>query len=473
MTNKTISKDAMTAILHQAKSSYTITDKTTGEVLGHAFMQVEGQVTTDQLQLLPCQVVDVEDDHLPTRNASDSEKTKFPGTLESDLDLSEDSSMNATVEDEIYSQPCAMINKPDMLSTLHNSETDFENNVVQSRLVPSNEVSFASETSVPQTASNSFQQVASSPVPAKLVIQSFAAQIASKMSSQKKKPNVKESRDDEQEDMDLHVTRKRKTDSDEQPPSKKVNLGSGFPFPKYQALYTDEGVEQPENVVSKNRRVRCLLCTDGRTLVVGNFGGHVKALHLPDVKCEDCGQDVKASRVNHHKKNCMGKNKSRLVENKTENHVLSQRSQPEPAPGPSHTSFNISSSSEVKVSETSFVSCASSLVEGPENIKNSVLPKDSAGGSVHNNNPVLSRDKGTNVSEDMITFVLTSAAKESVRVKIMTVKGNKMKKVMKKFGQKLCVDIAGLQFMLGCVKLSGEEVAGKLEGRDIIVWGDL
>merc|ERR1719318_2063075 len=318
-------------------------------------------------------------------------------------------------------------------------------------------------------SSNSFQQVASSPVPAKSVIQSFAAQIASKMSSQMKKHDVKESRDDEDEDMDQQLTRKRKTDSDEQPPSKKVNLGSGFPYPKYQALYTDEGVEQPENVVSKNRRVRCLLCTDGRTLVVGNFGGHVKALHLPDVRCEDCGQDVKASRVNYHKKICMGKNKSRLVEN----NVSSQRSQPEPAPGPSHNSVNISSSSEVIVSETSFLSCASSLVEGPENIKNSVLPKDSAGGSVHNNNPVLSRAKGTNVSEDMITFVLTSAAKESVRVKIMTVKGNKMKKVMKKFGQKLCVNIAGLKFMLGCVKLSGEEVAGKLEGRDIVVWGDL
>jgi len=468
MTNKTLSKDSMTAILHQAKSCYTITDKFTGEVLGHAFMQVEGQVTTDQLQLLPFQVVDVEDDHLPPSNASDSEKTKFPGTLESDLDLSEDSSMNATVEDEIYSQPCAMINKPDMLSTLPTSEADFENNVVQSRLVPSYEVSFASEPSVPQTSSNSFQQVASSPVPAKSVIQSFAAQIASKMSSQMNKPNVKEARDDEHEDMDQQVTRKRKTDSDEQPPSKKVNLGSGFPFPKYQALYTDEGVEQPENVVSKNRRVRCLLCTDGRTLVVGNFGGHVKALHLPDVKCEDCGQDVKASRVNYHKKICMGKNKSRLVEN----NVSSQRSQPEPAPGPSHTSVNISSSSEVMVSETSFVSCTSSLVEGPENIKNSVLLKELAGDSVHNNNPALSKDKGTNMS-DMITFVLTSAANESVRVKIMTVKGNKMKKVMKKFGQKLCVDIAGLQFMLGCVKLSGEEVAGKLEGRDIVVWGDL
>ena len=286
------------------------------------------------------------------------------------------------------------------------------------------------------------------------------------------KPNVQQANEDEKGDMDQLVTGERKADSDEQPPAKKGNHGSGFP--KYQALYTEEGVDQPENVVPKTRRVRCLLCTDGRTIVVGNFGMHVKALHLPDVKCEDCGQDIKASRVNFHKKTCVGENNSRLVVNKAENMVSSQRSHPEPALGPSQALANISSSSEVMVSDTSIVSCASTSV-GPQNVNNNlVLSKDLAGESVDNNSFVLSKDLGVKRSEvDMITFVLTSAVKESVRVKIMTVKGNKMKKVMKKFGQKLCVDIAGLKFMLGCMKLSGEEVAGKLEGKDILVWGDL
>ena len=94
--------------------------------------------------------------------------------------------------------------------------------------------------------------------------------------------------------------------------------------------------------------------------------------------------------------------------------------------------------------------------------------------SINNNNRGLSKDlRGKRSEVDMITFSLTSAVKESVRVKIMTVKGNKMKKVRKKFRQKLCVDIAGLEFLLGSVKLSGEEVAGKLEGRDILVMGEL
>ena len=209
------------------------------------------------------------------------------------------------------------------------------------------------------------------------------------------------------------------------------------------------------------------LCPDGRTLVLGNFGMHVKALHLEDVKCEGCGEEFKASKIHLHKKKCVVEKDSRsVVHNETQNMVSSQRSHPESVPSPKYTqpqdSVNMSSSSELFVSDTSFASCASSLVlETQQNV------------NITNNNLVLSKNLCGERSDevDMITFILTSAAKESIKIK--TVMDGKMKKVMKKFGEKLCVDIQGLNFLLGGVKLSGEELAGKLEGRNIVVLGRL
>ena len=155
-----------------------------------------------------------------------------------------------------------------------------------------------------------------------------------------------------------------------------------------------------------------------------------------------------------------------VVNNNTQKTVTSQKSHPKCVPTPEYSqpqdSGNKSSSSELFVSDTSLASCASSFVLETQQ-------------KVTNNNLVLSKKLcGEQTDEvDMITFILTSAAKESVKIKIKTVKSGKMKKVMKKFGEKLCVDIQGLKFLLGGVELSGEELACELEGRNIVVMGGL
>jgi hypothetical protein len=52
----------------------------------------------------------------------------------------------------------------------------------------------------------------------------------------------------------------------------------------------------------KYRRVRCLLCGDGRIIGFGNFGSHVKALHEPPVVCEICQKECNAMAIVTHKR---------------------------------------------------------------------------------------------------------------------------------------------------------------------------
>ena len=68
---------------------------------------------------------------------------------------------------------------------------------------------------------------------------------------------------------------------------------------------------------------------------------------------------------------------------------------------------------------------------------------------------------------------MTSATVEGVRVKIGLKKGAKIKKAMKKFGKKFNISRKALKFMLCGEQLSGEELVGDLEGREIVVVGKL
>ena len=258
MTNTNRTTDSMTAMLHQTKSCYTITDKSTGQVLGHAFMQVEGQVTADQVQLFPYQEPGLENLQPLLPSSSLHDEAEFRGILESDLDLSEDSSMNATVEEEFSSQTCNMKKCPE-LST---HQADLDDEILQSISVPSNGEDQASQPSVIQTASTSFQQASSLPGNAKSVTQLLAAQILSEMrcGEVRKKNSVMnisnvESRNEtaEQKHLEYQVTGKRKSDFDEQP-AKKVNHGDRFATGKYEALYTEEVKRVWSNVIIRNTR---------------------------------------------------------------------------------------------------------------------------------------------------------------------------------------------------------------------------
>ena len=159
-----------------------------------------------------------------------------------------------------------------------------------------------------------------------------------------------------------------------------------------------------------------------------------------------------------------------FVEINENDKVLRQNADPEPSPiqdsvvtlfPPIH--IISSSAGFVKDASPSFGSSkdylSSSVESHPTSHSSPVLPKgcteERSGGG------------------DGVTFTLSSATVEGVSVKISIMKGSKIKKAMKKFGKKLNVDSKGLKFTLGGQELRGKELAGDLEGRKIVVWGDL
>ena len=84
--------------------------------------------------------------------------------------------------------------------------------------------------------------------------------------------------------------------------------------------------------------------------------------------------------------------------------------------------------------------------------------------------PVLAKDDSTS---DSVNLTLTSATCEGVSIKIRVGKKIKMRKVMKKFGQKFNVDYKVLKFLLGGRELGWEELVEDLNGSKIDVWGAL
>ena len=96
MANSMLAMPYMTILLDQAKTRYTITNKSTGEVIGFAFMLVEDEVTPDHIQLLLWHAHG--DDH------GKEQVQQQPPNRGVDLDIREDSSVNKTVEDTMASK---------------------------------------------------------------------------------------------------------------------------------------------------------------------------------------------------------------------------------------------------------------------------------------------------------------------------------------------------------------------------------
>ena len=133
MANSMLAMPYMTTLLDQAKTRYTITDKSTGEVIGFAFMLVEDKVTPDHIQLLLWHAHG--DDHGKEQvqqqppNRGLDECTSIQERLASDLDISKDSSVNRTVEDTMASKNLSGKFKLNAVKSLN---SDSNSNTIQS-----------------------------------------------------------------------------------------------------------------------------------------------------------------------------------------------------------------------------------------------------------------------------------------------------------------------------------------------------
>ena len=75
--------------------------------------------------------------------------------------------------------------------------------------------------------------------------------------------------------------------------------------------------------------------------------------------------------------------------------------------------------------------------------------------------------------EEKVSFTLSSATVKGISYKVELRRGSKIKKAMKKFGKKFKVVPKEFKFTLCGKRLTGKELAGMLESRNIVVWGEL
>jgi len=460
MANSMLTMPYMTSLLHQAKTRYTITDKSTGEVLGYAFMIVDGQVMLEQVQMVPWHAQDDDLDrdlnyHQSTfKTLDDDDSTRVKGRLSSDLDISQDSSINAT-EDEVFSSPGNIPHKIKPVSHVDKNANNFKTGFVSTKeeyvVSPWSNSSSSSSSPFPPPC------ILSPIFPSALtsVTQSLAAQIAAKIMSEATGDTVEGSIKHEQDikvealnadDVASAEPGKGKCKADLVPAKKmyfeKTEI-AGKNIGKYRSFYSEVAESQaadkfrPRNM----RKVRCLLCTDGRILSIGNFGEHCKAYHEPPVECTSCGGEFRAKKIGNHMKMCgkeVAKKPDKLISLQGDSEVSTNQD-------PIMTSESVNSFHHKALTVGD---CSNDA------FSSSVAVQEVSGG------------------EEKISFTLSSATVKGICYKVELRKGSKIKKAMKKFGKKFKVDPKKLKFTLGGKVMTGKELAGRLEGRHIVVWGE-
>jgi len=275
----------MKKVLSKSKMVYSITDKFSGQPSGYAFMLSDSFVSLNQVQLLPWQAPHSSGDIQPDREGESESRSLAPGSLASDLDISEDSSVNSTVEDglSVTGETRKVEEILDMCSSSRINTTD-------------NDFTEASQTDVDVTklSANNNNNWNSAPLvfnSGKSVVQTFAAEIAAKLVGEKRA-------DSKNSVMDEESFGSTKS-SRESPVKRKPGVQSSVA-----AFYSDVGFTQPEG--KKVKFVRCLLCKKENVVSIKNFRRHVRAIHEPHVECDICGGKYSSERMSVHRKICFG-----------------------------------------------------------------------------------------------------------------------------------------------------------------------
>eukprot|EP00092_Neocalanus_flemingeri_P098639 GFUD01125785.1.p1 GENE.GFUD01125785.1~~GFUD01125785.1.p1 ORF type:complete len:353 (-),score=77.94 GFUD01125785.1:91-1149(-) len=331
-------------LIHQSKSQHTIKDKSTGQVLGYAVMITDQAVSAEQVQLVPW-LEGVQ--HPPVDGgvqlADGGPPDDVQGILESDLDLSQDSSINETLEEDLYSQANGEMElQENLFRSSQPRPNDNDYHASSDAVSYKSQTSFTSpvSTSPASTSPASTSPVSTSPPPVilsehqpsllvlpatpsgpagtlnpisspsasnspKLVfpteMKTFTPSLASNMHSRSgSAQQSSEMKGKRSPDENVTITKKKKVPqqlADNVDDDKRVFL-PGMQG-RYDAFYEDafeEGVER------KHRRVKCLLCGDGRLLSLGNFHRHIRTIHEPPVKCDTCGMEFSGEQIKVHKR---------------------------------------------------------------------------------------------------------------------------------------------------------------------------
>jgi len=283
-------QDNMKKVLGKSKMVYTITNKFSGQPSGYAFMLSDSFVSLDQVQLLPWQAPQNSGDILLDTEGELESRGLAPGSLASDLDISEDSSVNSTVEDGL-----SVLGDTRKVEEIVEMSSSSQGNITNDDITEAAQI----DMNVSKFSANNNNNWDSATLifnSGKSVAQTLAAEIASKLVAEKRatsrflSPSVVDEESFESKTSSRESLSKRK---------------QGGVQSSVAAFFTDVGVTQPEG--SKNRFVRCLLCKKNKIVGFQNFRRHVRAMHEPPVECDICGREYSSVRMSLHRKICIGR----------------------------------------------------------------------------------------------------------------------------------------------------------------------
>jgi len=279
-------QEKMKEVVEKTKMVYTITDKFSGQTVGYAFMLSDIFVSLDRVQLLPWKALQSHGELPPDREGESENRDLAPGSLASDLNISDDSSVNSTLEDGLS------VSGQEILDVSDGSRVINFNDVTEGTQI---DVDDDTKLSADNNNNwNSASSVLSSDTSNKSLAQTFAAEIASKLAAEKSAASRneclsvmdKDSSGSKKSSRELLVKRKY----DQSVPGK--FYPSYLSNSKYAEYFTDVGVSQPEDY-KKGKLVRCLLCNE--EIGFYNFGRHLRKIHEPFVKLVDQAVPEKCS----------------------------------------------------------------------------------------------------------------------------------------------------------------------------------
>eukprot|EP00092_Neocalanus_flemingeri_P025864 GFUD01028031.1.p1 GENE.GFUD01028031.1~~GFUD01028031.1.p1 ORF type:complete len:340 (-),score=80.96 GFUD01028031.1:16-1035(-) len=322
-------KPDLANLIHQSKSQHTIKDKSTGQVLGYAVMITDQAVSAEQVQLVPW-LEGVQ--HPPLRGGVQQIAGRGPddvqGILESDLDLSQDSSINETMEEDQANDEVELQENLSRTNVYHAS-SDAVSDMSQASINFSVSTSpppvvlpvhqppllvLPATPSAPAGTSESTVGIlnpisspsASNSTKMKTLAQSLACDIAAELRGNITKHSRSGSAQQSWEmkgkrslDENVAITNKKKV-----PQQLAGNVEDNrVVLPgmqgRYDAFFEDV---YEEGVDKRHRRVKCLLCGDGRLLSLENFHRHIKRIHEPPVKCDTCRREFSGEQIKVHKR---------------------------------------------------------------------------------------------------------------------------------------------------------------------------
>jgi len=403
-------------VLSKSKTVFTIRDKLSGKTCGYALMLTDTVISLDQSQsqLLPCQLPGQAHEEVQAnrRDGAISESRDLAlRSLAFDLDISEDSSLNTTVEDglpvseqgtrEVVENMDVTILSISRGDDENNDITEADNNKVDddskfSAIFSSNNVNSAPQVSFMGSSSKSPAKTTAADMASKIVVvKDSDGKIVAHKSAVVPEKNMSHP---------SYIKDALESKSVQKPTIKRKQDGKGKFLPGVNsAFYTDVGVTQPEvKRYKKFRLVRCLLCKDEKIVAIASFGGHLRSYHEPPVKCDICEKEFTSGNMRRHMKICNTR-KDKSPELSTEDLRLSE-----------------------------------------DQLK---------------------------LESKKVEFMLVSAMRPGINVKVVLRRNDKIRRAMKKFGKQCKVSWKKLKFVLEEEELTGGEQVSDLEGRNIVVYG--